>query len=285
MYDWQPYVPVARRRANATHEVKRRLKGGTPAPVVITGRAIARTFWGKAWCENLEQYSDYASRLPRGRTYARNGSVVHLTIEPGRIAAVVAGSDIYDTEITVTKVTADRWAAVRADCASGIDSLVALLQGKLSDRTMARICERATGLFPAPRELRFSCSCPDSASMCKHVAAVLYGVGARFDTSPELVFALRGVDPAELVAAGPPVAVASSRVLATDDLSALFGIDLGEEVEAPVTKPTKGAKAAKGATAAKKPAKASSQTAKPAKASTTASSNAAKPSAKPRARR
>ncbi len=269
MYDWQPYVPVARRRANAAHEVKRRLKGRAAAPVVISGRKIASTFWGVAWCENLERYSDYASRLPRGRTYARNGSVVHLAIEPGRIAAVVAGSDTYDTEITVAKVTADRWEAVRADCASGIDSLVALLQGKLSDRTMARICEPATGLFPAPRELRFSCSCPDSASMCKHVAAVLYGVGARFDASPELVFALRGVDPAELVAAAPPVAVASSKVLAADDLSALFGIDLEEARAAPAAKPKKATRVAAPAKAAAprkaKPAAAKAP-AKPAKA-------------------
>jgi uncharacterized Zn finger protein len=60
---------------------------------------VARTFWGEAWCENLERYSDFANRLPRGRTYVRNGSVVDLRIAPGAVTALVSGSDLYEVEM------------------------------------------------------------------------------------------------------------------------------------------------------------------------------------------
>ena len=242
-YGYRPYVPVARRRLNASREVKARKKDGQPtAPVVIEGRTIARTFWGKAWCENLERYSDYANRLPRGRTYVRNGSVVDLQIAAGKVAALVSGSDLYEIAITVAPVSPARWDAIRTDCAGGIDSLVELLAGRLSKGVMERICREKTGLFPAPSEIKLSCSCPDWASMCKHVAAVLYGVGARLDTHPELLFRLRGVHEAELVAQasrGLPLAgpgPAADRVLVSDDLSGLFGVDF-EEGEAPAPAP------------------------------------------------
>src|SRR6516165_2714205 len=95
-FGFRPYVPVAQRRAQAAREVaKRQKKGQTVSPVVIEGRAIATTFWGKAWCDNLESYSDFANRLPRGRTYVRNGSVIDLQITPGQIKALVSGSEIY----------------------------------------------------------------------------------------------------------------------------------------------------------------------------------------------
>jgi hypothetical protein len=90
-YEWRPYVPVAERRRKAMREMeKRKKKGHAVSPVTVEGRTIARTFWGKAWCENLEGYSDYANRLPRGRTYVRNGSVVDLQIKPGEIHATSA---------------------------------------------------------------------------------------------------------------------------------------------------------------------------------------------------
>ena len=72
---------------------KLKKKGQSIAPVTIEGRVIARSFWGKSWCTNLERYSDYENRLPRGRTYVRNGSVVDLQIAKGAVAAMVAGSD------------------------------------------------------------------------------------------------------------------------------------------------------------------------------------------------
>ena len=204
------------------------------SPVSIEGRTIAKTFWGKAWCENLERYSDYENRLPRGRTYVRNGSVVDLQIEPGEIEAYVSGSEIYKVEVKVTPVAKEQWKAICEDCAGGIDSLVELLQGRLSKGVMERICRQNHGLFPAPTEIKLSCSCPDGADMCKHVAAVLYGIGARFDHAPELLFRLRGVDETELIVSAGQTAPlekhgpAAGKRLAGEDLSAIFGLDMAE---------------------------------------------------------
>ena len=234
------YVPVAERRAAARKEVSKREKAGhKTAPVVIAGRTIASTFWGKAWCTNLERYSDYANRLPRGRTYVRNGSVVDLQIAPGQVTALVSGSRLYHVTVTVAPVAEATWSAIRTDCAGGIDSLVELLQGRLSKGVMERICRPRTGLFPASAEIKLHCSCPDGAVMCKHVAAVLYGVGARLDERPELLFLLRGKDATELVAQaaqGVPLVAPTPQagaVLASDDLAGLFGLDLLDEPAPP----------------------------------------------------
>jgi hypothetical protein len=229
--DWPAYVPVAERRRRAAAEMKRHAKAGRAvSPVEITGRAIATTAWGKAWCDNLEAYSDFASRLPRGRTYVRNGSVVDLQIAPGVIAARVMGSELYEVKVKVTALAAARWRALCGECAGGIDSLVELLAGRIAAGVMTRMCRPKDGVFPAPRELTFSCSCPDYAEMCKHVAAVLYGIGARLDHAPELLFTLRKVDASELVAeagaglaAGPAM---GGRGLVEADLGALFGLEM-----------------------------------------------------------
>ena len=182
---YPPYVPVAQRRAQAAREVQKRIKKGeTVSPVVIEGRAIATTFWGKAWCENLESYSDYENRLPRGRTYVRNGSVVDLQIKPGQITALVSGSELYKISITIAPLPALEWASIKTRCAGQVGSLVELLQGKLSKSVIEIVTAREGGLFPKPREIKKSCSCPDSAGLCKHLAAVLYGVGARLDHTP-----------------------------------------------------------------------------------------------------
>jgi uncharacterized Zn finger protein len=244
-WGWRPYVSVAERRRKASREVeKRRKKGQAISPVEIEGRKITTTFWGNAWCENLERYSDYANRLPRGRTYVRNGSVVDLQIGPGEITALVSGSELYEVALKITPVAKARWKAICKDCAGGIDSLVELLQGRLSKGVMERICRRETGLFPAPSEIKLNCSCPDWASMCKHVAAVLYGVGARLDKQPELLFRLREVDEKDLIAqaaAAAPLATAtapSAKVLESEDLSAIFGLEManGDEPVAPQPK-------------------------------------------------
>ena len=234
-YDWKPYVPVAARRAQAARAVaKLSKKGQRTSPVVIDGRKIAKTFWGEAWCDNLERYSDYANRLPRGRTYVRNGSVVDLQIAPGAVTAMVSGSDLYRIEVKVAAVPKARWAAVCKDCAGAIDSLVELLQGRFSQGVMTRICHEKTGLFPSPAEIEFTCSCPDWASMCKHVAAVLYGIGARLDAQPDLLFALRKVDQQDLIArAGKGLAQTgkgpkAGKVLDAGDLSEMFGIEIAQ---------------------------------------------------------
>ena len=233
-YDaWPPYVPVAERRKQAARQVaKLAKKGQVMSPVKITGKGIANTFWGKAWCENLESYRDFENRLPRGRTYVRNGSVLDLQISPQEISALVSGSSLYKVKVQIKASPKAQWQAICRDCAGGIDSLVELLQGRFSQGVMARLCRQDNGLFPKPAEIQFSCSCPDYASLCKHIAAVLYGVGARLDERPELLFKLRAVDERELVAnlaVGLPLAQSkpdAGRVLADDNLAELFGLDL-----------------------------------------------------------
>src|SRR5712692_3128121 len=173
---WTPYVPVAARRRKAEREMEKlRKKGAVLSPVKIEGRQIARTFWGKAWCDNLESYHDYENRLPRGRTYVRNGSVVDLQIAPLAVTALVSGSSIYTVTIGIAAVPKAQWRSICRDCAGGIDSLVELLRGRLSKGVMERLCRQEKGLFPRPSEIKLACSCLDHASMCKHVAAVLYG--------------------------------------------------------------------------------------------------------------
>jgi uncharacterized Zn finger protein len=232
-YGFRPYVPVSARRAQAARELaKLQKKGRTMSPVVIDGRKIARTFWGEAWCDNLERYSDFANRLPRGRTYVRNGSVIDLQVGPGRVTALVCGSEMYEVQVTVGPVTRARWSDICQDCSGAIDSLVELLQGRFSTGIMTRLCEKQTGLFPSPKDIVFTCSCPDRASMCKHVAAVLYGIGARLDRQPELLFALRKVDQQDLIAkAGSGLSQtrkrpAAAKVLENEDLSEMFGIEI-----------------------------------------------------------
>ena len=227
--EWSPYVPVAVRHARARREMDRlRKKGRNIQPVEIEGRTIARSFWGKRWCDHLESFSDYANRLPRGRTYVRNGSVCHLEVHPGRIGAIVMGTELYDVTIRIGKLKAAVWKSVKHRCSGQIGSVLELLQGKLSRQVMGVVTDREHGLFPKPGEIRFACTCPDWAAMCKHVAAVLYGVGSRLDERPESLFLLRGVDSAELVATGMalPGAAATDDTLADDALAGIFGIDL-----------------------------------------------------------
>jgi uncharacterized Zn finger protein len=262
-YEWRPYVSVAERRRKAEREMQKlKKKGQAVLPVVIEGRTIAKTFWGKAWCENLERYSDFENRLPRGRTYVRNGSVLDLGIAPGEVNALVSGSEIYRVDVLVAAVTKARWKSICTDCAGAIDSLVELLQGRFSKGVMERICRQQTGLFPVPAEIQFACSCPDWASMCKHVAAVLYGIGARLDEQPELLFKLRRVDEKDLIAKAGKAAPLSKRgparekVIAADGLSELFGLELGTgedrsaiETATPSVKPTRTRRPAKAAPA------------------------------------
>jgi uncharacterized Zn finger protein len=231
-YEFPPYVPVAQRRALIAREIaKRTKKGKAVEPVSIQGTLIAKTFWGKAWCDHLEGCSDFANRLPRGRTYVRNGSVLHLTVGARRVEALVQGTALYEVGVEIAALPKARWKAIVSACGGQITSLVELLQGKLSAGVMKVVTHPDKGLFPAPAQVEMRCSCPDSATMCKHVAAVLYGVGARLDTRPELLFLLRGVDHSDLIDGATATSVTSApsgttRRLATDELSSVFGIEL-----------------------------------------------------------
>lgn len=257
---WRPYVSQAQRKAKAANEAtKLRKKGHACCPVVVEGRKLGRTFWGEAWCNNLEAYSDFANRLPRGRTYVRNGSVFDLQINKGRIEARVSGSEIYTVDVDIKPVDKKKWSALVASCTGQINSVVELLQGKLAKGVMEILCTQKGGLFPTPSEMKFTCSCPDWAGMCKHVAATLYGVGCRLDSQPDLLFELRGVDQMDLVShasgkalTGKKVA-AKERVLEAGSLGEVFGIELdtGKASSRP-RKPSARTKAAKAP--ARKPA-------------------------------
>ena len=231
-YGWKPYVPVAKRRAKAATKMQKLAKQGQKIePVTIVGRKIARSFWGEAWCNHLEQFSDFENRLPRGRTYVRNGSVCHLAIGKGRIDAMVSGSEIYQVSIDIEPLPPRKWDRLRDRCTGKIGSMLELLQGRFSNQVMEIVTDRDQGLFPNPGEISMRCNCPDWADLCKHIAAVIYGVGARLDQQPELLFLLRGVDHQELITADLDLTAATEgsgkrRRLASDDLSDLFGVEI-----------------------------------------------------------
>jgi uncharacterized Zn finger protein len=234
-FEFPEYVSVATRRARARAAAEKlaRKEKRSLAPIgPVDGNKLVRTFWGKAWCDNLESYVDYANRLPRGRSYARHGAVIDLKIAAGKITALVSGTSTYEIRVTIRALPPKSWIQMASECIGQIDSLVDLLRGKLSTQVMEVVTRKEGGLFPAPTQISFTCSCPDWAGMCKHVAATLYGVGVRLDQKPELLFELRGVDHAELVdgaaTAVPRLAngAKSRKVLKGADLSALFGIEL-----------------------------------------------------------
>lgn len=197
---WAPYVPVAKRRAAAATQMNQlKKKGHAIQPIDIQGRTIARTFWGKAWCDHMESFCDHGNRLPRGRTYVRNGSVCHLEINQGQVKAMVSGSSIYNITISIKPLVHEKWHVIKNTCMGKISSLLDFLSGTLSTGVMDVVCDPKRGLFPLSPDLTLRCDCPDGAVMCKHVAAVLYGVGSRLDADPAQLFKLRGVNFEELM--------------------------------------------------------------------------------------
>jgi uncharacterized Zn finger protein len=244
-WGFKPYVNAAEKRRRSQKAARAlEKKGRKLSPVRIDGRKIACSFWGKAWCDNLESYSDYANRLPRGRTYVRNGSVLDLRIEAGAVTALVSGSDLYRVKINIKPVGKALWKTLKTECSGQVGSLMDLLQGRLSAAVMELITRRETGLFPKPAEISLDCSCPDWAGMCKHVAATLYAVGARLDESPEMLFALRGADHLELITAATESVTADSAsaadvpdALSGENLAQVFGIEIEPLEPAPKSKP------------------------------------------------
>ena len=231
---FKPQPTVWERKEKAAETIARLTKkGASLSPVKIEGRTIARTFWGEAWCDNIESYRDYAYRLERGRSYVRSGAVIDLQISEGLVKALVIGSGRkpYEIEIRIDKMKKDAWDALVKRSSGKISSLMSLAQGKLPKEMLEDFCNPETGLFPKPREIHFDCSCPDGASCCKHVAAVLYGIGARLDETPELFFTLRGIDPNSIVAAEVVDAITdgAESELADADLGDVFGISIDAE--------------------------------------------------------
>jgi uncharacterized Zn finger protein len=235
---WPRYVPVSERRAQAEREIARlRKKNRDIQPVEIEGRTIARSFWGKGWCSHLESFGDYSNRLPRGRTYVRNGSVCHLGVGRGTVDALVAGSKLYKVRVDIVPLGKQKWKALKQQCTGRIGSLIELLQGNLSEEIMDRVTDRENGLFPLPGEIKYTCNCPDWADMCKHISAVMYGIGARLDARPELLFLLRGVDHEELITAdvatdaiaGKGSRRARRKAFSESDVANVFGVELAAQ--------------------------------------------------------
>ena len=233
-YDYykKPSVAAQRRQAKTRLDKLRKKEPGVQ-PVVIEGTKIAKTWWGVSWCKNLERYADYANRIGRGRSYVRNGLVLDLRITEGEVSAQISGSSIYTVTIKIDKLPQSKWKKIAEQCAHHIDSMAALLEGKFPEEFQEIFLKQGDGLFPSPQEIHLDCSCPDWASMCKHVAAALYGVGAKLDNDPLLFFTLRGIDPAGLIKKSVDEKMKSllanarkksKRVIAEKDVGRIFGV-------------------------------------------------------------
>ncbi|WP_141504392.1 SWIM zinc finger family protein [Paenibacillus luteus] len=243
--EFPEYVPVAEKKRNAERAVEKlKKKGQNISPIVIAGRTITKTWWGKSWCDNLESYSDYSNRIDRGRSYVRHGAVLDLQISEGNVTSLVQGSTSkpYKVEIIIAPLSKKLWDDIVKECAGKINSLQELMGGKFPKGLSELFTMKGKGLFPAPKEIKLACSCPDSAKMCKHVAAALYGVGARLDENAALFFSLRGVNIDNLISLSLAQTSESMlgkskgrsrRVMEDADISNLFGIDLdlGEAAE------------------------------------------------------
>lgn len=230
MWGWRKYVPVAKQREQAKRKIDQlKKKGIVIQPIEIQGRTIAKKFWGKRWCEHLETFADFENRLPRGRTYARNGSICHLKIEDTLVEAFVSGSKLYTVKIKIKPLKKQQWKQIKKKCTGEIGSLLELLKGEFSDQLMEVVTNPKEGLFPTEEEIDFSCNCPDWADMCKHVAAALYGVAARLDEHPEYLFLLRAVNAQELVSTTfKTESIKTENLLEQTALGEVFDIDIDE---------------------------------------------------------
>jgi uncharacterized Zn finger protein len=260
---YPPYVSVSEKRAKAARKLQElRKKSADICPVCIEGATIARTWWGKSWNRNLESYADYDNRIGRGRSYVRHGAVLDLKIEAGKVDALVQGtrSKPYSVNIEIKPIARNIWKQIKAASEGKLDSLQELLAGRFPKELGEMFTVQGKGLFPSPKEIAFSCSCPDWATMCKHVAATLYGIGARLDDEPDLFFKLRNVEMKDLVAEAvqdktrkllQKAKKLTGRVIAEADVADVFGIDM----EDPATPYKKREKAPEKTFKAKKPMK------------------------------
>ncbi|MEG2451981.1 MAG: SWIM zinc finger family protein [Clostridium sp.] len=201
-YGFAPYVSVAEKRQKADRQIEKlKKKNKDLEPVLIEGNKIALTWWGQSWNRNLESYADYSNRISRGKSYVKNHAVLNLKMDHNHVTALVqgSGSKPYTVTVTVDELEEKRWKKIIELCNKQIDSVEKLAEGTFPKELAVLFMEHKYGLFPSPAEIHFSCSCPDYAYMCKHVAAVLYGIGARLDKNPLLFFELRNVDYQELI--------------------------------------------------------------------------------------
>lgn len=236
--DFPAYVPVAEKKAAAIRAVEKlKKKNKDIRPVIIEGRKLAKTWWGKSWNDNLESYADFSNRISRGRSYVRHRAVLDLKITSGEVTALVKGSSAkpYEVDISISPISTELWEGIVKKCKGKIESLEELTEGKFPKALSNLFTSRGKGVFPSSKQINFSCSCPDGAYMCKHIAAVLYGIGARLDEDPTLFFVLRNVNIEELISEAikeksetmlNKSKTKTRRVIEDDDISDMFGIDV-----------------------------------------------------------
>ena len=233
-YDYYSVPSVAQQKKQAEKRlIELRKKDLDIQPITVEGNKIAKTWWGVSWCKNLERYADYENRVGRGRSYVKNGLVLDLRIAEGIMTAKVSGSSVYDVTVKIDKLPAKKWQVISELCAKRIDSITALAEGKFPEEFGDAFMRQGEGLFPSPKEIFMDCDCPDWAGMCKHIAAALYGVGAKLDTDPLLFFVLRGIDPTELIKKSVDEKMnsllsnakkKSGRVIDEKDVARIFGV-------------------------------------------------------------
>ncbi|MDP2845603.1 MAG: hypothetical protein Q8N79_05970, partial [Candidatus Methanoperedens sp.] len=197
-----PYVSVGEKRVKAERKlIQLKKKNPGITPLIVQGAKLAHSWWGKAWNLNLEKYADYSNRIGRGRSYIRNGFVLDFKINSGEVTALVQGTRArpYKVAIKINPLDKKAWNEIKKECEGKIESLQELIEGRVPEELREIFTANGTGLFPSPKEIKFSCSCPDWASMCKHVAATLYGVGVKLDQDPKLFFKLRNAEMDDLI--------------------------------------------------------------------------------------
>ncbi|MDD2212597.1 MAG: SWIM zinc finger family protein [Clostridia bacterium] len=235
-YGFPEYVSVAEKKAKAERALKKLKKNNPDAePIIIEGRTLAKSWWGKVWNRNLESYADYSNRIDRGKSYVRNNAVLDLKISKGIVIAKVLGSKAkpYDIEIQIDTLSSTKWREILGLCNRRIDTLEQLIEGKFPKELEILFTDKKYAMFPSPKEIHFYCSCPDYAYMCKHVAAALYGIGTRLDQNPLLFFELRDIDGQELIRKSMEQKLdsmlknagkKSKRQIAAKDISNIFGL-------------------------------------------------------------
>ena len=223
----QPTIEELRQRVKMTSQAAaKKNKDYAPVPP-IKGRNICQSWWGQAWCRNLEQYADYESRLDRGKRYVKTGTVIDLKIKKGKVEARVQGTRRapYKVEIRISPLSEENCQKIIEKCGRRIENMESLIKGEFP-MDLQELFTGKDGLFPTPREISFSCSCPDWALMCKHVAAAMYGIGVRLDENPFYFFdrfinvALESKVESMLRNAEK----SSDRIIEDADLTALFGV-------------------------------------------------------------
>ena len=233
-YDFPVYKPVGDLKSECQSFIKQYKKNNNNIqPVIIEGKKIATTWWGEAWNKNLEKYSDYDNRLSRGRTYVRSGCVIDLKIYETEVIALVKGSSLYTVRVRIAPLLQAKEKALSQKCIDKIENINDLVAGNFPKELAELFQDKKNGLFPSSREIHFSCDCPDDARMCKHVAAVLYGIGRRFDDDPMLFFKLRKINIRELIKNSISEKISglmskskqhSERIIEDSEIDMLFGL-------------------------------------------------------------